>query len=156
MNKRHPRFLAPFATLMAGTIVAGAVAIGHTWAGAIATEVVSVIVSGIYYVVTGSDSDMGAIYRQRTDERQREVRLKAIKLAFTVMMITTFVIAVIMVALGDQYWQEDVLWCAGGLTFLFGLARYGAHEPRSLQTGGIMGADRSPESSPVLETRVEG
>ena len=156
MNKRHPRFLAPFATLVAGTIVAGAVAIGHTWAGAIATEVTTVIVSGIYYLVTGSDSDIGAIYRQRTDERQREVRLKAVKLAFTVMMITTFVIAVIMVALGDQYWQEDVLWCAGGLTFLFGLARYGAHEPREPATGGIMGSDRSWETPHDSETHVEG
>lgn len=156
MNKRHPRLLAPFGTFVAGTIVAGAVAIGHTWAGAIATEVVTVIVSGFYYVVTGSDSDIGAIYRQRTDERQREVRLKAIKLAFTVMMITTFVIAVIMVALGDQYWQEDVLWCAGGFTFLIGLARYGAHEPRSPQTGGIMGADRSPGTSRGSQTRVDG
>jgi peptidoglycan/LPS O-acetylase OafA/YrhL len=153
MNKRHPRFLAPFATLVAGTIVAGAVAIGHTWADAIATEVVTFILSGIYYLVTGSDSDIGAIYRQRTDERQREVRLKAVKLAFTVMMITAFVIAVIMVALGDQYWQEDVLWCVGGFTFLFGLAHYGEHERRDLGTGGIMGTDHSSEKS---ETHVDG
>jgi amino acid transporter len=156
MNKRHPRFLAPFATLVAGTIVAGAVAIGHTWAGAIATEVTTVIVSGIYYVVTGSDTDIGAIYRQRTDERQREVRLKAIRLAFTVMMIATFVIAVIMVALGEQYWQEDVLWCVGGVTFLIGLARYGEHEPREPATGGIMGADRWSQTSHDSETHVDG
>jgi hypothetical protein len=84
------------------------------------------------------------------------VRLKAVKLAFTVMMISTFVIAVIMVALGDQYWQEDVLWCAGGVTFLIGLARYGAHEPRDLGTGGIMGTDRSWEKSQDSEAHVDG
>jgi amino acid transporter len=156
MRTRHPRFLAPFATLVAGTIVAGAVAIGHTWPGAIATEVVTVIVSGIYFLVTGSDSDIGAIYRQRTDERQREVRLKAIRLAFTVMMITTFVIAVIMVALGNQYWQEDVVWCAGGFTFLFGLAHYGEHERRDLGTSGIMGTNHSSEKSHNSETHIDG
>jgi uncharacterized membrane protein len=156
MRKRHPRLLAPLATLVAGTMVAGAVAIGHTWPDAIAAEAVTLIVSGIYYLVTGSDSDIGAIYGQRSDERQREVRLKAIRLAFTVVMVTAFVIAVVMVALGDQYWQEDVLWCVGGLTFLFGLAHYGAHEPRDLGTGGIMGTDRSSEAPQNSESHVEG
>jgi peptidoglycan/LPS O-acetylase OafA/YrhL len=155
MRKRHPRLLAPLATLMAGTVVAAAVAIGHTWAGAIATEIVTLIVSGIYYLVTGSDSDIGAIYRQRTDERQRQVRLEAVRLAFSAMMIAAFVIAVIMVALGDQYWQEDVLWCVGGFTFLFGLAHYGEHEPRELSTTGIMGTDHSSERSRNSESHFE-
>jgi hypothetical protein len=156
MKKRHPRLLAPLGTMVAGTIVAAAVGIGHTWAGAVATEIVTVVVSGVYYLVTGSDSDIGAIYGHRSDERQREVRLMAVKLAFTVMLVAAFVIAVIMVALGDQYWQEDVLWCVGGFTFLFGLWHYGEHEPREPGTGGIMGADHPLDTSHSSETSIEG
>jgi hypothetical protein len=113
MKKRHPRLvapLAPLAPLVAGTMVAGAVAIGHTWVGAIVTEVVTVIVSFMYYLLTGRDSDVGAIYGQRSDERQTEVRLKAIRLAFYRRDDHGIRDRDVMVAFGGQYWQEDVLW----------------------------------------------
>jgi uncharacterized membrane protein len=133
------RLLMPITVFAAGSIVAGAVDVGHTWLDALIAEIVTLAVATGYYILTGRDSDAGAIYSRRTDERQVMVRLNASRLAFVVMIGAAFVCAVVTVALNDNYWQADVVGSLGGLTFLLGLAIYGARDERAPSEGrGVM------------------
>ena len=153
MTKRIvSRLLMPLAVIAAGSVAAGAVAVGHTWLDALITEIVSLAVATGYFILTGRDSDAGAIYSRRTDERQQVVRMNASRLAFIVMICAAFVCVVVTVALNDNYWQADVIGSLGGVAFLLGLAIYGAHDERTPGPGrGIMETnseterDESPE-----------
>lgn len=130
-RSKSARLLAPAAIVATGSILAGAVAIGHTWGDALATEVVTLLLSVGYYFLTGSDSDVGAIYGHRADERQRFVLMQATRLAFTVMLGAAFVCAAITIAMGKNYWQADVIGSLGAISYLLGMSIYGAHEDES-------------------------
>lgn len=125
---RRSHLLAPAVVTVAGTAMAGAVAIGHSWSDALITEVVTLLIGVGYFFLTKSDSDVGAIYGRRADERQREVLYRASKLALIVMIVTAFACVLITVALGDSYWQADLIGSLGGLTYLLGMLIYGAHD----------------------------
>lgn len=127
---KNSRAYAPLCTLVIGSIIAGAVAIGHTWADALIAEIVTVVVSLGYFILTGRDSDVGAIYGQRSDERQREVRAKASRVGFVAAVLAAYACAVIAVATNQSYWQSDVIAAVGGIGFLSGIAKFGAHDER--------------------------
>jgi uncharacterized membrane protein len=153
MTKIHrSRIAVPITVIAAGSVIAGAVAVGHTWQGALITELVTLAIATAYYATTGRDSDAGAIYGQRADERQVMVRMEASRLAFIVMICGAFVCAVVTVALNDNYWQADAIGSLGGLTFLLGLVFMGAHNQRtSGAVNGIMDASNTSKR----EDRVE-
>lgn len=133
------RLYAPGCTLIVGSEVAGAVAIGHTWGDALVAEIVTLVAATGYYLLTGTDTDIGAIYGQRSDERQMMVRMSASRLALIVALAAAFVCAVVSVALDDSYWQADVIASAAGVSYLLGLSIYGAHDEQSRgEVGGIM------------------
>jgi hypothetical protein len=134
----HSRAFAPLGTLVIGTLVAGAVAIGHTWADALIAEIVTVVASVGYFFLTGRDSDVGAIYGQRSDERQREVRANASRMGFVAAMLAAYGCAIVAVAMNQSYWQSDVIAAVGGVGFLSGIAKYGAHERPRREYHGIM------------------
>ena len=127
---RNSRAFAPLWTLVIGTLVAGAVAIGHTWGDALIAEIVTVVVSLGYFVLTGRDSDVGAIYGQRSDERQREVRANASRMGFVAAMLAAYACAIVAVAMNQSYWQSDVVAAVGGIGFLSGIAKFGVHNER--------------------------
>jgi uncharacterized membrane protein len=130
---KHSRQRAPLTVAVGGTIIAVAVGIGHGWINALIAEVVTLCVAAGYYLLTGSNSDVGAIYGNRADERQRIVYWRASALALRVMLLSAFVCAVITVAMKDNYWQADVIGSVGGASFLLGLAGYGASDEKSLE-----------------------
>ncbi|MFZ0767993.1 MAG: hypothetical protein WAM64_02090, partial [Acidimicrobiales bacterium] len=72
--------------------------------------------------------DIGAIYRHRADERQKLVFMRASVTALRVTLAAAFVCVVITVALKKNYWQADVIGSLGGVSFLLGLATYGASD----------------------------
>lgn len=127
-NTRGSHLLAPVVVIVAGSAVAGAVVIGHSWGNALITEVVTLVLGVGYCFLTRSDSDAGAIYGHRADERQREVLHRASRLAFTVMIVAAFVCVLITVALSDNYWQADLIGSLGGVTYLFGMLLFGARD----------------------------
>jgi peptidoglycan/LPS O-acetylase OafA/YrhL len=127
---KNSRAYAPLWTIAIGSILAGAVAIGHTWGDALITEVVTLAISLVYFFVTGRDSDVGAIYGQRSDERQRDVRARASRLGFVAAILAAYACAAISVAMNKSYWQADVIASVGGVGFLLGIAKYGAHDER--------------------------
>ena len=141
-KNKHARWIAPASTLAIGTAMAIAVRIGHTWTYAIVTEVIVVLFAVGYYLLAGTKSDVGAIYGQRKDERQRHVVMKASRFAMIVMYGVTFVIALIMVAANKTYWQEDVIASVGGVSYFLALLAYGAHdEDAAGDARGIMATD---------------
>lgn len=142
--------MMPFTVIGAGSIIAGAVAIGHTVNDAVITEIVTLAIAFGYYLLTGRDSDTAAVYGGRTDERQDLVRMNATRLAFVVMVGVAFVCAVVTVAMNDNYWQADVIGSLGGVTYLFGLASYGAHAER--HPGGVRGVMAAPGVSERAES----
>jgi Na+-driven multidrug efflux pump len=137
--------IAPAWTIVVGTTLAIAVRVGHAWPAAIATEVVTVLFALGYYILSGTKSDVGAIYGQRKDERQRHVVMRASRLSMIIMFATSFVIVLFMVASNKTYWQEDVIASVGGVAYFLGLLIYGAHEEDEGGTArGIMSSDPAP------------
>ena len=158
MNRStRARLRAPLVVWIAGTIVAGAVAIGHTWADALIAEVVTVVLGGAYYLLSASHSDIGDIYAHREDERQNVVAMKARSVACVVMIAAAFVSAVYAVAANKNYWQADVIASLGGLsyflTLLFSGARDGEPGPSS---EGMMAARRPGERVSESEDSTSG
>lgn len=125
---RHPHVLAPAVVTVAGTVLSGAVAIGHSWRDALIAEVVTLLLGVGYFALTRSDSDLGAIYGRRADERQRQVLLKASRVSFVVMICAAFLCAVVTVALGQNYWQADLIGSLGGVSYLLSMAAQGARD----------------------------
>lgn len=143
MISKHPRLVTPLVVTAAGTVVAIAAGIGHTWTDALLTEVVVIFLAVAYYLLTGGKGDVGAIYGHRADERQRLVVMRASRLAITVVIGVAFFCAVIAVALNNNYWQADVIGTAGGLSYFLGLMIYGAHDDEA--TGSARGVMSSGE-----------
>ena len=153
-SMKHPRLLAPAAVVLIGTVMAVAVGIGHTWTDALVSEIVILFIAVGYFFITGSKGDIGAIYRRRTDERQRNVSMKASRLAMIVMFALCFVIGLIEVASNTNYWQEDVIGSVGGVSFFVGLTIYGVRDEDTAGTSrGLMSSDTVDDASDVDEVR---
>ena len=122
------RWHAAATVLLGGSIIALAVGFGHDWVNALVTELIVVVLGVGYYFLTRSNSDVGAIYGGRADERQHLVYLRASATALRVMLGAAFVCVVITVALSHSYWQSDVIGSLGAVAFLICLAAYGDHD----------------------------
>ncbi len=139
---KHARLIASLSTFAVGTAIAIAVGIGHTWTGAIIAEIVVTLESIGWFVIAGTKGDVGAIYGQRKDERQRQVVLRASRFAMIVMFALVFVITLGAVASNGAYWQVDVVGSVGGISYFLGLLIYGEHdESASGVERGIMATD---------------
>jgi len=147
-RSRNARLRAPLVVLGAGTVVSGAVAIGHTWADAGIAEVVAVVVSGALFLLTTSHSDIGDIYADREDERQHLVALRGRSVACVVMIVTAFACAVYAVAANKNYWQADVIGSLGGLSYFLTLLFDGARPAEAAPNGAGMMASSGPGHHP--------
>jgi len=149
---RHSRLLAPAVIAVAGSVLAGAVAIGHSWRDAVVTEVVALLLCIGFYFLTRSDSDVGSVYGRRADERQQQVRSRATRSAFFVMIGVSFLCVVILVALGKSYWQADLIGSLGGGAYLLTMMIYGAHDvDRASAPHGVMASGVSPDHERSLD-----
>ena len=72
-GSKGPRWLAPVTVIIGGSIIALAVGIGHDWLKALIAEIITLVLGVSYYLLTRSNSDVGAIYGGRADERQHLV-----------------------------------------------------------------------------------
>jgi hypothetical protein len=127
----NQRWHAVGTALIGGSIIALAVGLGHDWAKALITEIVVLALGVGYFFLTSSNSDVGAIYGGRADERQHLVYLRASATALRVMLGGAFICIVVTVALNDNYWQSDVIGSLGAVAFLCGLAAYGDHDAKT-------------------------
>jgi|GEM_PF-1287398 len=146
-GSKGPRWLAPVTVIIGGSFIALAVGIGHDWLKALIAEIITLVLGVSYYLLTRSNSDVGAIYGGRADERQHLVYLRASAIALRVMLGAAFVCAVITVALNDNYWQSDVIGSVGGVSFLLCLATYGHENARAHESDDAMHDETDRETS---------
>ena len=81
------------------------------------------------YVRAGEDSDIGAIYGSRADERQKLISLQARGLAGTVAMAAAFAGFVITYAVHGAAWPFEFLFAVTVASYGYGLTIYGADKP---------------------------
>ena len=141
------RLRVPLGMFIAGTVLAGAWAIGggtlRWWA--IAVEAMVLGWSVACYVWAGEDNDEGALAGSRADERQKLVGQRARALAGVVAMVTAFAgLAIAIAAKVADAWPFGVLLLVTSFSYVLGLSLYGSSDPDVAED-----ADASREPSPV-------
>jgi hypothetical protein len=128
MNRRwNPRMAVPLIMAAGGTAIAIATWIGAGWTGALGVELVTVVATIAYFVVGGRDSDLGALFGSRADERQITISMRATVLAANVLAVTAIGGVIITMAMGELVWPFLLFGVVGGLTYFAGLAIYRHH-----------------------------
>jgi hypothetical protein len=115
------RLLVPATMAIGGSAIAVATWIGQGFGGAVAIEIFTVVATVGYFVLGGRDSDFGAIFGSRPDERQANIDLRAT--AFTGMTLILLAIGGVIVstAMGKLVWPFMLFAVVGGLTYVVGL-----------------------------------
>jgi hypothetical protein len=105
-----------------GTAIGLATAISGGLAAGALVEVFVVVATVGYYRLGGHDTDAGAIFGTRTDERQAEIRLRAS--AFAGEATTVFALAafVVQTARGASAWPFALVCAVSGISFALGTA----------------------------------
>jgi hypothetical protein len=91
---------------------------------ALAVELVTIIGACGYYFLGGKDSDVGALFGSRPDERQASIGLRATALTGNVMVLVAISGVVIATATGSSAWPFFLFCSVGAATFLVGLVIY--------------------------------
>jgi small basic protein len=120
-STKHQRLAAPALVFVGGTIIAMAIGIGHGWANAWLAEAITDFLALGYFLLAGSDSDLGAVYGNRADERQVQVVMQASHISMLFMIAIAFVGVVITVALKKEYWEFELFGNAGGFAYLLSI-----------------------------------
>jgi hypothetical protein len=123
-NPRHPRLVVPVVTVVLGSAIALGAWIGTGWGAALAVELVTVIAAGGYYFLGGKDTDVGALFGSRPDERQASIGLRATALTGNVMVLVAIGGVVIATATGSSAWPFFLFCLVGAAAFLIGLVIY--------------------------------
>ena len=119
---RYPRLVAPAVTVVLGSAIAFGAWIGTGWGAALAVEVVTVIGACAYYLLGGRDSDVGALFGSRPDERQASIGMRATALTGNVMILVGIGGVVIATATGTSVWPFFLFCWVGAATFVVGLS----------------------------------
>jgi hypothetical protein len=98
------------------------------------------------YVRARDDSDLGAIYGSRADERQKLISLQARGLAGTVAMAAAFAGFVITYTVHGAAWPFEVLFAVTAASYGWGLTIYGADKPVPAD---VAGAEHQEPPIPV-------
>jgi len=129
-SAKHGRLVAPAMTIIFGTGLAAAVAAAQGWEAAIPVAVIAVAGAVGYYVWGGRDSDTGAMFGPRVDERQSLLRMRAQALAAMAVAVTGVVGYMVAVALKDPVWPFVLFLGVEAVVFIAGLVIYGARGAR--------------------------
>jgi hypothetical protein len=115
------RLLVPATMAIGGSAIAIATWIGQGFGNALGIEIVTVVATIGYFVLGGRDSDFGAIFGSRPDERQANIDLRAT--AFTGMALTLLAIGGVIVttAMGKLVWPFMLFAVVGGVTYVVAL-----------------------------------
>jgi hypothetical protein len=92
---------------------------------ALGIELVTVIGACGYYLLGSRDSDVGALFGSRPDERQASIGMRAIALTVNVLILVAIGGVVIATATGISAWPFFLFCSVGAATFLIGLFIYG-------------------------------
>jgi hypothetical protein len=126
MRTRQPRLRVPAVMAVGGSAIALASLVGSGWAAALLVELFTVAATIGYYVLGGRDTDLGAVFGSRPDERQATIEMRATALAGNVMCIVAVGGFVIATALGSATWPFALFGVVGAAAFLAGSVIYRA------------------------------
>jgi hypothetical protein len=102
MTTRHRRLVVPAVTVVLGSAIALGAWFGTGWGAALAVELVTVVGACGYHVLGGKDSDAGALFGARPDERQASIGLRATALSGNVMVLVAIGGVVVATATGSS------------------------------------------------------
>jgi len=124
IHTRKPRLVAPAVTLVLGTAIAIGAWVGKGWGAALVIELGTVVGATGYFVLGGRDSDVGALFGSRPDERQASIGMRSTALAGNVLVLVAIGGTVIATAVGTAVWPFLLFCFVGGATYLVGLVIY--------------------------------
>jgi hypothetical protein len=116
--------LAPAVTVVLGSAIAIGAWIGNGWGAALGVEVVTLVGACGYFLLGGRDSDIGALFGSKPDERQASIGMRATALTGNVMVLVAIGGVVIALAVGRSAWPFFLFCSVGAATFLIGLLIY--------------------------------
>jgi hypothetical protein len=121
---KNSRLRVPAVMAIGGSAIALATLVNSGWEAALFVELFTIAATTGYYVLGGRDSDAGALFGSRPDERQMSVGMKATALAGNVMGIVALGGFVIATAMGAAIWPFALFCAVGAASFLAGLVIY--------------------------------
>ena len=142
MRQSRGRLRVPSLMLILGTGLAAAETVGRGWHNAISIEVIAVVAAAGFYLVGRRDSDMGALYGSRSDERQHMVRLRAQALTAQAMALAGLIGFMVEIARRAPTWPFVVILGVAVVSFPVGMAIFRDREP--FPGSSDDGRDRSP------------
>jgi hypothetical protein len=107
-----------------GSAIALGTLIGAGWGSALGVEVFTALATVGYFVLGGRDSDFGAIFGSRPDERQTGIGVQASAMAGNAMAVVALGGVIIASAMGRLVWPFALLCAVGGATYVLGLLIY--------------------------------
>jgi hypothetical protein len=116
--------VVPTVMAVLGTAIAIGSWIGQGWKAAIGVELVTVLAACGYFVLGGRDSDLGALFGAKADERQTSIGMRATALAGNVMVVVAIGGVVVATAVGSSAWPFFLFCAVGASAFLVGLFVY--------------------------------
>lgn len=119
------RLTAPVMMIIGGAGFTAATAAAYGWVAAIPVAVIAVVAAVGYYLWGARDSDTGAMFGQRADERQSLTRTRAQALALVAGACAGVVGYMVAIALRDPVWPFALIFGVQVIAFIVGLAIYG-------------------------------
>jgi hypothetical protein len=124
---RHPRLIVPASALVLGSAIAAGTWIGAGWGAAAGIEVVAIAGAIVYYLVGARDTDTGALFGGRPDERQASIGMRSTALAGNALILTALGGVIVSSAMSKPTWPFLLFCVVGGATYLMGLLIYRDH-----------------------------
>jgi hypothetical protein len=125
-----PRLRTPAIMGVGGAVVLAVGGAIHGWATVVAVLPVLLVATVGYYVWAGRDTDVAAVIRHQTDERQTILRLKMQALVGKVMSGAAVLAYLIATATNMTLWPFVVLVCLPAAALFAGWLIYGEHGDR--------------------------
>ncbi|HXQ75430.1 MAG TPA: hypothetical protein VN791_02955 [Acidimicrobiales bacterium] len=121
------RLRVPAVMAIGGSAIALGSLVGAGWKSGLGVEVVTVMATIGYYVLGGRDSDAGALFGSRPDERQAGIAMRATTSTGNVLCVVVLGGFVVTTALGRDVWPFALMSVVGGITFVVALVYYRHH-----------------------------
>jgi hypothetical protein len=121
---RHARLMIPGGAAVLGSAIAVGAGIGSGWGAAVGIEAVTIAGAVLYYFVGGRDSDVGALFGSRPDERQASIGMRSTALTGNILILTAIGGVIVTSALAKPVWPFTLFCVVGGATYLAGLVIY--------------------------------
>jgi hypothetical protein len=124
IGAKHPRLIVPAVAIGLGSAIAVGAWIGSGWGSALAIEVITIAGALVYLILGGRDSDVGALFGSRPDERQTSIAMRSTALTGNVLILMAIGGVVVATAVGRPVWPYLLFCVVGAITYVVGLAIY--------------------------------